>query len=163
MGHKIRVSSRAIIIDNDKILLNKFGDGVYYNFPGGGIEENETALEAVVRELLEETGYSIEVENHVFTFEYEPSHCDSFEGNNHHISIFFRCKLLNDKIQKPTEVDVNPDNPKLIAKHVWIPITELNNIPFVPITIKDSLINYIKTGIFEPSFFEHFNPNKSRL
>ncbi len=52
MGYKIRVSSRAIIIDNDKILLNKFGDGVYYNFPGGGIEENETALEAVVRELL---------------------------------------------------------------------------------------------------------------
>ena len=157
MGYKIRVSSRAIIIHDDNILLNKFGDGVYYNFPGGGIEENETALEAVVREVMEETGYSVEVEHHIFTFEYEPSHCDFFEGDNHHISIFFSCKLLDTNIiQKPTEIDVDSKRPFLKGKPEWVPLSELNNIPFVPITIKNSLLNYIKTGVFKPSFIEHY-------
>ena len=57
--NKIRVSARAIIIDNDKILLNEFGDGQYYNFIGGEIEENETAKQAVVREVMEESGLAV--------------------------------------------------------------------------------------------------------
>lgn len=141
MGYKIRVSSRAIIIKDDKILLNKFGDGLYFNFPGGGIEENETALEAVIREVLEKTGYEVKVESHVFTFEYEPSHCDSFEGDRYHISIFFRCKVLNDNILKPTIVDTDPND--LPVKTEWVQISELDNIQLVPMTIKNSLKNYI--------------------
>lgn len=37
-----RVSGRAVIIEDGKILLNKFRNGLYYNFPGGGVEDGET-------------------------------------------------------------------------------------------------------------------------
>jgi 8-oxo-dGTP pyrophosphatase MutT (NUDIX family) len=69
MYYKIRVSSRAIILNDDKILLICFGNGLYYSFPGGGIEEHETATQAVVREVMEETGLTVKVGDLVFSLE----------------------------------------------------------------------------------------------
>ena len=69
MSYKIRVSSRAIIFNDDKVLLNCFGNGLYYNFPGGGIEEYETAKQAVAREVLEESGLTVDVGELVFSLE----------------------------------------------------------------------------------------------
>jgi 8-oxo-dGTP diphosphatase len=42
MNFHIRVSGRGIVINNEKILLNEFGGGKYYNIPGGGVEPGET-------------------------------------------------------------------------------------------------------------------------
>ncbi len=53
-----RPSAYGILIDKGKILLSKQrGDG--YDFPGGGIEIEETAEAAVVREFYEETGFKV--------------------------------------------------------------------------------------------------------
>ena len=76
-SYKIRISSRAIIIHDGKILLNCFKDGLYYNFPGGGIEKNETAKQAAHREVLEETGLAVDVGELVFSLEYEPFNCNN--------------------------------------------------------------------------------------
>jgi 8-oxo-dGTP pyrophosphatase MutT (NUDIX family) len=53
---KFREAVRAVIIHGDKILLvqSNVGD---YKFPGGGVEKNENHLEALTREVTEETGY----------------------------------------------------------------------------------------------------------
>jgi 8-oxo-dGTP pyrophosphatase MutT (NUDIX family) len=51
-----RPSSRAIIIKDGKIALvysNKYN---YYKFPGGGINESEDKIEALIREVKEEVG-----------------------------------------------------------------------------------------------------------
>ncbi len=64
---KMRVSSRAIIIENGKLLTmfrRKFYEGKwkeYYVIPGGGLEEGETLEENVVRELKEEMNVDIRV------------------------------------------------------------------------------------------------------
>ena len=49
----------AIIVQEGKIALIKRirEDETYYVFPGGGIEEGETAEEAMKREIYEELGY----------------------------------------------------------------------------------------------------------
>ena len=39
-SYKIRVSARAIVFDEDRVLLNRFGDGAYYNFPGGSVVQD---------------------------------------------------------------------------------------------------------------------------
>ena len=60
----IRNASKALLYENGKILLNchKTENGrVYYDLPGGGQHQYETMEEAVIREVLEETGYAVEI------------------------------------------------------------------------------------------------------
>ena len=86
-----RVSSRAIIIDDNK-LLTMFrrkikSDGTvkeYYVIPGGGLEEGETLEENVIRELREEFNVDIEVVKFLGTEEYDDT-----------IANYFLCKIVS--------------------------------------------------------------------
>jgi 8-oxo-dGTP diphosphatase len=54
----------GIIFNDDRsaVLLIKRKDVPVWILPGGGIDPGETAEEAVIREILEETGYQIQIE-----------------------------------------------------------------------------------------------------
>ncbi len=54
-----RTTSRGIIINDGKILLEFFGSEDFYVFPGGGVEVGERITDALYREVLEETGYDV--------------------------------------------------------------------------------------------------------
>lgn len=53
----IRPSVRGIIYDGEKLLMIRSCHGDY-QFPGGGMEPEETREEALIREIREETGYT---------------------------------------------------------------------------------------------------------
>ena len=55
----IRPSARAIIIKNNKIYMVHSLLYDYYKFPGGGIEKDESSIDAVIRETKEEAGLII--------------------------------------------------------------------------------------------------------
>ncbi len=57
-----RKAARAVVIDESgkTVLIEALG-GVYYKIPGGGIEAGETEQQAVMREVLEETGCNVEI------------------------------------------------------------------------------------------------------
>ena len=52
----VRPSARAIIIKNNKIYMVHSLVYDYYKFPGGGIEKNESNIDALIRETAEEAG-----------------------------------------------------------------------------------------------------------
>jgi len=156
-SYKIRVSSRAIIIHDNKILLNCFGNGSYYNFPGGGIEKNEAAKQAVIREVLEESGLTVDVGELVFSLEYEPFNFNYKYGEDHHISFFFRCFLNHDAAPvEASHTDTNPDDETITSIAKWIPLSELHTINFIPM-VYEPLMKYIETGNFTPSFWGEDN------
>jgi ADP-ribose pyrophosphatase YjhB (NUDIX family) len=61
-------SARGIVVHENKILLiyrNKYGN-IYYSTPGGAIDVGETAEEAVICEVKEETNLNVEVVEKAF-------------------------------------------------------------------------------------------------
>ena len=55
----VRNSARSIIISDGKIAMIHSLKYNYYKFPGGGIEPGETAVDALIRETLEESGLKV--------------------------------------------------------------------------------------------------------
>ena len=73
MKSSIKVSA-AIIHDGGKIFITRKAEGAFkgfWEFPGGKIEEGESASDAAVREIQEELSIQIEIEEKMFTVEYE--------------------------------------------------------------------------------------------
>lgn len=52
----VRPSARSIIIKNNKIFMVHSLKYDYYKFPGGGINEGESKIDALIRETKEEAG-----------------------------------------------------------------------------------------------------------
>lgn len=52
----VRNSARSIIIRNRKIAMVYSAQYHYYKFPGGGIEDGESPVDAMIRETREESG-----------------------------------------------------------------------------------------------------------
>ena len=55
----IRPSVRGIVIRDGKVLMVHSLKYDYYKFPGGGIEAGECRIEALCREVREETGFAV--------------------------------------------------------------------------------------------------------
>ena len=55
--------ARIVLIEHGKVaLIRRVRDGhTYYLFPGGGVEEGETPLDAARREAFEELGVNVEL------------------------------------------------------------------------------------------------------
>lgn len=86
-----RVSSRGIIIEDDAVYAmfrrRIKDDGTikeYYVIPGGGIEENETLEENVIREMKEEFSVDVKIEGYLGKDEGEDT-----------IAHFFACSIVN--------------------------------------------------------------------
>ena len=94
-----REAVRAVVSDNEKILLiysEKNGD---YKLPGGGVEEGETYTEALIREVEEEAGYRVLVKEEILkVMEYDEGQfddCDVFQM----LSIYYRCQIVEERVQ----------------------------------------------------------------
>lgn len=74
----MRHTSRAIIIRDKKLLLLTGHDADFYWTPGGGIENEETPIEAVHREVQEELGVGIATLSHYLSYEFDNQKVSSY-------------------------------------------------------------------------------------
>lgn len=105
----IGVGVGAMIFDDrGRLLMTKRGQGAknergYWEIPGGGVELNETRVDALVREIKEEIGVDIEIVEELLTFE----HMIPAEGQ-HWVATTFVVRMMGDqtpKIMEPHKCD----------------------------------------------------------
>lgn len=110
-----RLSARGIVLKDGCVLLNEFNHGEYYNIPGGGVEVDEALRDAVEREVLEESGFTVVSKELLFIYEYNPKR-DSYKfGVRGQISHVFLCEVDdNIPVQEISIPDVDPNKPEAI-------------------------------------------------
>jgi len=141
LAYHIRVRACALILENDSILLVEFKDenGLHYNLPAGGVEINESVVEAVRREAMEEASIDVEIGPLAFVYEYVPHLSSNRYGETHSLQLMFECRVKDGFIPK---LPNNPDPNQTDVK--WIKLTELNDIVLYP-NIKERIIKYAKS------------------
>ncbi|GEN46363.1 NUDIX domain-containing protein [Alkalibacillus haloalkaliphilus] len=139
MSTHIRVRAGAIIIEDESILLVEFNDetGVHFNFPAGGVEPNESVVEAVKREAMEEASVDVDVGSLAFTYEYAPHLCNYRFGELHQVGMFFNCSIKEGSFPK---LPKDPDPYQTDVK--WIPLKDLHKISLFP-NMKQQLLSYV--------------------
>jgi ADP-ribose pyrophosphatase YjhB (NUDIX family) len=60
--NKIIIASGPVIVENNKVLLDKQGTDDFWKFCGGKIKEGETLSETAIRRSKEELGIEIELQ-----------------------------------------------------------------------------------------------------
>lgn len=131
---KIRNSSKAVIIHNNKLLVTKLEEKneVFYLLPGGGQKPGEMLKECLVRECTEETGYEIEVHELLFVRE-------CFLDKGIHRVEFIFCGIL--KEAGVTDGAVMDKNQIGIE---WIEIENIMEEPLFPVGIRSLIKSYSK-------------------
>jgi ADP-ribose pyrophosphatase YjhB (NUDIX family) len=128
----------ALIIKDNKLLMAKNIDHPCYYTVGGGVEMNETSEEAVIREILEETGIKMEIDKLAFIQE---RFLKINEQKFHEIVFFYTIKNTNAiNISENSFTDQGSKE----TLH-WLPLNELKNINVVPEILKNkSLTNFTR-------------------
>ncbi len=97
-----RVSVRALIIQNDKILLVKEFPQMWWAFPGGGIDHGENVQQTLAREMEEELGVpSKEVTSDFQIVHYLIGHVTE---NIPRMNIFFKVSLPERLLKRTSEI-----------------------------------------------------------
>ncbi|OGN01147.1 MAG: hypothetical protein A3I26_01355 [Candidatus Yanofskybacteria bacterium RIFCSPLOWO2_02_FULL_43_10] len=127
----VSVGVRVLIRKGDSLLLAQPKGADFHFFPGGGLEFNETAEDAVARELREELG--MKLKGCIFIGTNENRFADK-SGNHHGIDLMFAVK-----------VDRAHINSK--EKHItfsFIKISELSKAKILPKTLKKNVIKWLR-------------------
>jgi len=124
---KLNSRVRGIIIRDKKILLiHRIKDGrEYYSIPGGGIEEDETSDEAIVREIKEETNINVEKYSELFNYKWFDSEKDETKDFTYYLIEKYYCDEI--KLGSPETERHCEENQYILEWHDFEKFFDLPN------------------------------------
>lgn len=94
-----KTNIRGIVLIDGKLAMQRDKDGVY-KIPGGGMEQGETQVETLARELREEVGLVLIEDSLVELGEITEIRQDIFDADTKYIShsLFYACKVTDERL-----------------------------------------------------------------
>lgn len=120
----------ALIIQNNQLLVAKHEDYHCYYTIGGGVHMNETTEDAVLREILEETGSHAVIDRLAYVL--ERFYCTGSK-HQHELTFFYLISTMDMTIKNGSHTD------QLSERMHWLPIQDLHNYPLVPEFLREEL------------------------
>ena len=140
----MRVAAYAVIVDErERILLAHWNEGRRgaWTLPGGGLESGEDPERAAVREVKEETGYRVTVDEllgiHSRVIPESRRIARDAVGPLHTLRIVYRARVVGGKLRN--EVDGSTDRAE------WFPlpgVRALQRVRLVDIALKMARVAY---------------------
>lgn len=131
---KLNVRSGIIIIKDNKILLHKNDNKENYVLPGGGVHFLESSEEAIIREIKEETGLDIKVDECISTIE----NIFEYQGIKfHEIFFLYKGSFIDDV--DTDKIIVNIEGKPI--KYGFVDLDKIDDYYILPVVIKDILKN----------------------
>ena len=99
---ELRPSVAAIIMNGDgHVLLQRRSDNGLWGLPGGSVEIGESVSTAILREVREETGLTVEIERLVGVYSDPRFQVFRYAGGNvvHYINTLFVCRIVEGTLQ----------------------------------------------------------------
>lgn len=131
----------AIILKNKKVALieriNSLHEHLYYIYPGGGVEKGETVEEATIREVEEETGLIVTIEELIAKV--------TFRGN---IQYYYLTKIIGGEFGKGNGPEMMGlyDKSHGTYNAVWMSIEDLLRNPVYPEFVSRIIVESFEKG-----------------
>lgn len=128
----IRNTAKALIVEGTRVLLNRCATEtgeIYYDLPGGGQNQFESMEEAVVREVLEETGRHIRLVRFAALGEVifdDPELRERYYEYSHRMFHIFLAEIEDKNVAEPTQRDYQQQ------ESVWLELEEADKVEFRP-------------------------------
>lgn len=130
----------ALIFSSDGKLLQAMKDpkkgGVYldcWHIPGGGVEEGEDPVHALVREINEELG--LDISPFIITLVDDGGHGESekvLKDTGEHVLVKMRFAIYKIMLDKPASDVVIKLHPDEFIEYGWFTISELHECKLTP-------------------------------
>lgn len=125
----------AVLVKDNKILVQRDKDGNEYALPGGHVKIGETLEARLIRETMEEMGVQIECKKLLWSEE-----C-FWEWNGrraHNISFYYLIELCDGfEIPDTGEFVSQKDNCNVVIG--WMPIEQIQNVTIYPEFLKEEI------------------------
>lgn len=130
----------AVIIQDDKFLIQQIDGYDYYILPGGHVLLGESSLKALEREVKEEIGCNIDIEQ-CKLFCFHENFYNKKEKMEHWIETYFTVKIQNSLPSKDWDIEENDNGEIKLFHFKWVSKEELKKLELKPIAIKKLLLD----------------------
>lgn len=147
LNYKVRVRANGILIHQNSVLLVQLKtpilDYPYWMPPGGGVEFGETLQEAVKREVIEETGISVQVNELWYVHDY-------INIPWHAIEFYFKCSYVSGELL----VGSDPETVRqYILDSAFVSLEEFKRLTIKPEFLKEQLLRDLENPSIKPIRF----------